>query len=501
MVLAIDNFAGGVNNREVPENIAPNEFADASNLLLSHGGIPEPRLGYAALGDTLANVLSLGVLQKTDGTEIPVARCSDHHLYALVSPPAWTDVGALSSAAGGRTCFVNYNGYLYIMDGSNFMKWDGTTLADVATGFTNFYPKYGCVHSQRLFVGNYVLDGDSFPNRVSWCAAYDDTNWVTGSETDVNALHYDFEVTGMVSFGNLLVHTRQAIYMAWDDTTLDGNYYFPSTRPLAPVGAAPWTMVKTNRDALFANATGVYSVTATQNFGDLEAARCSYKIDKTFESYFSTVNQDNCCAFYHESRDEYWLSIPTAASYKTLVGKVSLRDPAGRIPWMLLSLTFQNWCYRPGEDDVLFANTTNVYKYGGRADIAAAIAFSFTTGKFSAKTYERKRLQFLDAELMRWGARNTSESGAVQLYTDDTVNKTFNLTLDVDESSGPYYGTGAVYGDDEIYAITGKDKQELTKRHRLAAYARSWYLTWSYSSAVSGATIASMKARYEETGR
>jgi hypothetical protein len=190
-----------------------------------------------------------------------------------------------------------------------------------------------------------------------------------------------------------------------------------------------------------------------------------------------------------------------SSATKTDFATRQLARSTGRLPWMPQSLSFRDWCYKPSTDDVLMANTTNIYKYGGRADIAAAIEFSFTTAKFSSKTYERKRLALLDSQLMRWGARNAVTYGTVQLYADDKICKSFTLQLDTDESSGPYYGTGAIYGDDEIYAIAGKDKQELTRRHRLAAYARSWYLKWSYSSAVSAATIASMRARFEETGR
>jgi len=498
-VVEMPNFAGGVNNRDIPENIAPNELADSSNLLLSLQGFPEPRLGYAALGGTKASIKGIAVYIKNDGTNTYVVRSNDE-LFKFVSPSTWTSIGSLATG-GDRTCFVNWDNKLYIADGYNFKYWDGTTYADVAHGLgKDFFPRYLCAHDTRLWAGNFSYDGTDYPNRISWCSSYQDTNWKTGTPGAFNYVEFDYAVTNMVSFDHLLVGTEQDWSYAYSGTTTYASDYFPSVKQLNRIGSLPFTAVRCGQDVYFTNQTGVYSIRGVQNFGDLEAARVSYRIDGTFKNDFTVSARDNCYAFYYEDRDEYWLSIPTGSTYRMLVGKVSLRDQAGRIPWMPQDFSFREWCFNPVTKNVVFGDSTNVWLYGGRSDNTTAIPFYFRTATIGAAEYNRKDFMTVDTQFLRYGPLVTTVVGTIKVFVDNSYKKTLTATV---EGSGAAVSTWAnfLWNDGSKWSDSSGDVGLHGHRNRVGRIGRTIYFTWDFSSAVCGVAIKGMSLRLAESNR
>jgi hypothetical protein len=322
---------------------------------------------------------------------------------------AFTPATALITG-GDRTCFCNHNGNLYIADGYNFLKLNGTTLTDVNVGGNHYtLPYYLCSHDARLYAGNLRLkiDGSNYTDykrSITWSGVRDDTRWTPPNDTNICRIDFDYDVTGFVSFGHLVIFTSQATYYAVVDSSLLGNYYFPSVQMQSRIGAVPFSMCSCDQDVWFANETGVWAISKTDKFGDLEKNRLSYKVDPVFDT--DLYASGSLCAVYLPWRDEYWLSYQTAAAtWKVLVGKRSLFDEWGRPPWMRLNLSSRDWCVAPKTQDMFFtsaAGTYRLWQYGGRSDNGAQIKFKVQTKTFGGETRERKRVEWVTVGRRRW---------------------------------------------------------------------------------------------------
>jgi hypothetical protein len=415
---------------------------------------------------------------------------------------------------GDRTSFANHNGNLYAADGFNFLKLNGTTLTDVNVNSNDYaLPYYLCSHDNRLYAGNLKLkiDGTNYTDykrSITWSGIRDDTRWTPPNDTNISRIDLDFDVTGFVSFGHLLIFTSQAVYYALDDASLLGNYYFPSIKMQSRIGAVPFSMCLCDSDVWFANESGVWAVSKTDKFGDLEKNRLSYKVDPVFGSGLYTTG--TMCAVYLPWRDEYWLSYQTAAAtWKVLVGKRSLYDEWGRPPWMRLTLSSRDWCVALKTQDVFFTPAVGTYylwKYYGRSDNGAVIVFKAQTKTFGGQDRTRKRLEWVTVGRERWGTMTATESATLNVKENnaDAPVKTITPSYPAISSSVSAWSTVSTttaWGSFTWNAPTSETQAINPEKYRVSKYVRKFSYLWEYSSSTSGAAPVFLNTQIWESKR
>ncbi len=526
--LQLTSFGGGLNSANMPEDIKPYELQDCMNFLLDSAGKLEPRLGTTKLYSQeitgSADCIGIGVYQASDGTEKTVIRAGDKLYYN--SGAAWVEIqksgGDAFDTGGDRATFVNFNGYLVICDGFNFMRYDGATLEDLqwhadwldcasdfgggttynfdSSNADKFFPYYAAEHDNRLFVMNIRVEpsggGEAlFPNVMAWCASMDMLNWETdtGSGDVMNFIKFDDKLSGAVSFyDKMVLFGATKSRLIHHDAGYHGSYYYPTATALANVGALPFTMVKTNRDVMFANEAGVYSLTAVQKYGDLENARVSQKIDDIFSSDLAVANKDKCSAIYVDWRDEYWLSIPISTGYKVLVGNTTIRDDLGAPPWMPLDISARDWTIQPRTRRILFSpsgDNTYLKYYNGRNDDGDNINMYYQTKVFGSETYERKRIGRIAFSKKRWGTISNDENGTFSIIEGTTTRKAKTVSFD-GVGTTALWGT-AVWGAFNWTTAVGSIQKAIWKI-RASLYAQSFSLKWLYESQHSGAVVTNI---------
>ncbi|HMK57739.1 MAG TPA: hypothetical protein VK462_01660 [Nitrososphaeraceae archaeon] len=131
-IIRITDFAG-LNLSTTSTQIADNESPDMINITLDTQGQPDKRLGYSRLFTTTLGaspILGMYEFVKQDGTIIFLI----HHSTNLYTQTGTAQpVSIYSSMANAPSKFITFNNKCYILDGTNYLQYDGTTVVDVST--------------------------------------------------------------------------------------------------------------------------------------------------------------------------------------------------------------------------------------------------------------------------------------------------------------------------------------------------------------------------------
>jgi hypothetical protein len=130
-IISIKNFRG-VNLNGTPTQIDNSESPDMLNVTLDQFGQIDKRYGYTKVfSPTLGpgKVNGLYLFRKKDGT---VIRLLAHGTSLYTWDTSGADpVSIYSSKADATTRFFTFGNYCYIMDGTNYLRYDGTTVTTV----------------------------------------------------------------------------------------------------------------------------------------------------------------------------------------------------------------------------------------------------------------------------------------------------------------------------------------------------------------------------------
>lgn len=164
----VRNFAGGLNLRDAPTELAQNESPDLLNVTLDERGGVQKRLGLNLLSNTLSNAPSvmfysnaLGFGLVMDGAELK--KTTDFVTF--------TNVHAYSTSDAPGIC--EFNGKAIIVHKADGLaSYDGTTFTAIAAG-----PKgLACVPWQNRVC---VIGDPSHKTRV-YASGTDETDWTVG---------------------------------------------------------------------------------------------------------------------------------------------------------------------------------------------------------------------------------------------------------------------------------------------------------------------------------
>lgn len=130
-IISIKNFRG-LNQADTPTQIGDSESPDLLNMVLDRQGRLDKRLGYKRVfADPLGagKINGLYTFRKSDGSKVNLLA----HGTSLYT---WDTSGGVpvqiySSKADAPTRFFTFGDKCYIMDGTNFLRYDGTTVTTV----------------------------------------------------------------------------------------------------------------------------------------------------------------------------------------------------------------------------------------------------------------------------------------------------------------------------------------------------------------------------------
>lgn len=130
MPIVIDRFAG-LNTQTTASQIADNESPDLLNIVLDSEGRPDKRFGYQRIYETSlgsGKINGLFNFVKKDGT----TRFVIHHGTSLYTQTGSNQpVLLFGSVANNRSVMWAFNDFMWFMDGTNYLRYDGTTVVTV----------------------------------------------------------------------------------------------------------------------------------------------------------------------------------------------------------------------------------------------------------------------------------------------------------------------------------------------------------------------------------
>jgi len=167
----------------------PREAQVIRNMHIDENGIARTRRGSRLLSTTALNgaVTAIYDFRRPNGAEYTnewIVKAGKYLYSVNTDTYVATVITDLDTTTRPTFCtFQDENSisYVFIADGSNFLKWDGETLTSVASSYPWAFgaPRYIFVYDDRMLAAG--LDSD--PYKVFVSASLDGTDWFPGTST------------------------------------------------------------------------------------------------------------------------------------------------------------------------------------------------------------------------------------------------------------------------------------------------------------------------------
>lgn len=279
----VNNFQGGLNERDADFKLADNELQVLINMLPTKDGGLEKRAGTLKYNSTVIpsapEVHSLFRYYKSVTSFKEMLAVAGNSLYkGNDGTGVWTEIGTNAMSTSDPCSFVTWQEKVYICNGTVFKQYDGTTLSDVSG--TPPDCKYIALHKDRL----YISGNPAAPNRLYYCDTGDPTAWGIGlNEIEIDTNDGD-EITGILPLKSVLVIYKQnSIFIYAGDPALTSQL----TRVVNGVGCISPKSLKAYKGLHYLfHRTGFYA------FNGAEAVEISDKVDPTVEDIPQTRVSD-----------------------------------------------------------------------------------------------------------------------------------------------------------------------------------------------------------------
>lgn len=349
----------GLNSVAPPTYLQPDELVTADNIYYGLSGERTKRPGTAAYNNTTsaggsasyvasssANVKSFSDFWRYGTSLVGSQRfvaTGGTHIMASTGAGAWT---ILSSTWGTATSLIDNiviaQGYAVFSNGVDTpQKWDQSTLSDVTT--SSGMPKFiaAAYHQRRL----YAIASTS--PTVYLSAGGDITIW-TGGDTAQFTLDED---DGDALLGvSKTFHKRLYFFKGPNFGSIheiSGNTLATLTRDKIFTGLPVLNnkgIVTTDNDIFWISRYGVHSLSATQKYGDTEAAFISFPIQDVFQTNLNVQRLNQAVGFWHPLRGIVgWFVTPSGQSTNqwALIYHYLMSDPTkgGKKFWSIWKMS------------------------------------------------------------------------------------------------------------------------------------------------------------------
>ena len=318
----------------------PREAQVIRNMHIDENAVAATRHGCRLLNTTALDgaVTAIYDFRRPDGASFTNEWIikAGQYLYSM-NPSTFVVTEIVNMDTENRPTFATFQdadstSYVFIADGINFYKYDGTTLTDVSTTYPWAYgaPRYLFVYDDRLLAAG--LDSD--PYRVFVSDALDGTEWFSGEGS--TAVYWTLKspsgdrITGLsqvYNFGVIFQQFGVAIITEADPSS-DTSQQIQVSREY---GTTSHQSIQSVGNVLyFADRNHIYKGTLRQAIENgLEVT----PIDKNvYSKYADIVNAGEVVSVYDSSHKEIWWGFRTGKETRNniaLVYNVGLSGVAG----------------------------------------------------------------------------------------------------------------------------------------------------------------------------
>lgn len=304
----IIRFGGGINSRASEDQIDPLECTTGENFVLDPGNSEFRRRAPFDLIGTVPNeaeIRGFATLTKTDGTTSMLVQAGDT-VYSWDGVTTFTSKGTVVATARLRGPIeANWalSDKVIITDlalDEEVHVWDGTTLSEVtflqndgSTGFGEFRAKYCIVENERAIFGNILESSTEFPHLLVGSERGDYTI-ISASDRPSSSLSEQDPwflptpqlkpINGLAAVFNIIAISQSdgAFEKLTGSTAKDFNIekFF---RGSGAVGDE--AVVATSNDVIYGARGKIESLSAVEQFGDVEVDDLSFKIEPDVRSF------------------------------------------------------------------------------------------------------------------------------------------------------------------------------------------------------------------------
>jgi hypothetical protein len=422
-ILYLNGWPGGINTSLSAKDIADDELQDAINVELNQRRALRRRHGVSFVREATpgngpfgSKVTSIYHFKLSDGTETVIYTDKNNAWRRAPSAPDTTTAfTAIDGSLPGSTGLATTDTFRWatmddvaigVNGGTDGATYDNPVvltsatgnLTDVGTGdsWTGTYPTAPtdiAVWNRRVWLveGN-QLYGSALGDRTDWAS----TGGAGRFQETIGEDEGD-TIIGIVPFlDRLIIFKEHRIYqLVAGSPNVDANQY--EIRLLTDrVGCVrKETVQRVVNDLVFLSHFGVMSLQSTSQFGDLIQSQLSRKIPELAE-----MNKDGTfpTSVIHPEKNQYWLSVPTAATADAVNGVVYVLDfrdlQAGELPWMkfdggVVGSAYGNVSYN-GKPYVYIGGYNDAYVYDSTRwddDVDASEATT-SPAKYVTKAYD-----------------------------------------------------------------------------------------------------------------
>lgn len=305
---AVIRFGGGINSRASEDQIDPRECTTGENFVLDPGNGEFKRRDPFDLVGTVPNegeIRGFATLTKTDGTVSMLVQAGAT-VYEWDGASTFTSVGTVSASAKLRGPIeANWalDDKVIITDlalAEEVHEWDGSTLSqttflqsDGSTSFGTFRAKYCIVENERAIFGNFHDGSNDFPHLLIGSERSDYTI-VSASDRPSSSLGEDAPwflptpqlkpINGLASvFGIVAISQSDGAFEKLTGSTAKDFQLDRLFRGSGAVGSE--AVVATSNDVIYGARGRIESLSAVEQFGDVEVDDLTFPIEPDVRSF------------------------------------------------------------------------------------------------------------------------------------------------------------------------------------------------------------------------
>ena len=286
--LVLNDFSGGLNLKDAPDYLQPNQATECRNFVFDRTGAPMVRAGYALYGDTGTNAPIRGMhrFYGPYGPQLLVASGGKLWLGNDVTGEFTEVADGLQDLPMGAVTW-GWKGICFLGNGADpILVWDGSQIRAL-TGAPK--GRFLVVHGNRLFVAG----GQDSPTTLYWSDLGDFETWPA-----TNYAEADEPITGLVAdYGRLFIFTPSKVQVLYGDGGVTTTLGIQTL--LDGVGCvAPGTIVQWEGKTIFLAHDGV------RIFDGAASVLVSRNIEPVIRDQRPTQRRDAVAAVY---KGRYWL--------------------------------------------------------------------------------------------------------------------------------------------------------------------------------------------------
>ena len=325
----IDDYSGGMNSKDFPDTLQPNQGTYIANAIINKKGMLSTRLGQALQGEDVGGVHfnGLGTFYYDPSTSYLISASGVSVVGATENDKTWTILNPSNPLTSGLTTnFIQANSLYFVMNGTNPTSWTSGLSATWVVGGTWPGATSPPTATTAAWLNNYLfLAGNSL-----------NPDWVYISD---NLIPQSFQANQVIKVNSgdgqpikrlepyrtssIIIYKTRSIYQL----DISGINSSCSPQPicqwsLSPltldVGTpAPYSVVNLGNDQWFLSSSpaGVRALSRTQFdklFVNLMSAPIQDIFDGTGERILNTTLAYKSAAIYYDNK--YLLAIPTGSS-------------------------------------------------------------------------------------------------------------------------------------------------------------------------------------------